>query len=330
MPVLRKTGVRQPWQPSPLQENSDPLRPTLVAVGAQPTPTAQAQFIGRLPRSEDPGHGRAALLIGATQASPGAVVASGYAPRDQVVAPPDRLSPTTVISGAAAAPQAQAQVTSRPGRDEDTTRLARGATVQVGAQPTPAAQTQATYAPRDQTVVQADRLAPTAVIGASATPFGASVVIVGQPRMADRAGAAPIVIGANGTPTSAQTLWSTRPRDGERPPQPALAQRPADALPSGVVRFIGRTAPEAQIVRTAVILRGEQPRPQSNVLWGMTGHALAMALTTGTIRGPGAHGAVLSPATGGAIEGPTNDGTTHSPGTAGTLRSPKAAGTIRG
>src|SRR5437868_6423919 len=96
MPLLRKTGVRSPWLPAPLQESLERVRPALVVVAAMPALLfgGNVQVIGRLPRDEDTTRpARPVIVVQQPVPPPGAFV---WAPRPLdpgVVAQPDRLSP---------------------------------------------------------------------------------------------------------------------------------------------------------------------------------------------------------------------------------------------
>lgn len=232
------------WMPSAARlPNSDPLRPPLLLADPPDATLVQsaAVAIGRLSRPEDVAWpARPAIVVGVSVSVPGASVwapsaarlpnsdpmrpptvrgaaqphppgmaLATTAPRDQAVAPPDRLSPPIVLADVPDATLAQGALAwvGRPARDEDTTRPARPAIVVGAPSLPPGALIRTTAALRDQVAAQPDRVTPAVVrVGQQPVPvaLARSIGVVWE---ADRPGRAPLVVSVAPPRAPAQAIW---------------------------------------------------------------------------------------------------------------------------
>lgn len=108
MRVLRKSGVRQPWQPAPLfLPVDDPNRPVWVVSGQMPIPGAVVLSVGairdgdRLPAT--------VVVVAQGPLSPAGSVLVVPALRDTPSVSPDQLRPTTIVTSPVLLPLAIAR-----------------------------------------------------------------------------------------------------------------------------------------------------------------------------------------------------------------------------
>ncbi len=246
MPLLRKTGARQPWLPGPLlSENTDPLRrtivigmvvPCLLLGGCAQLGPARPLEAGA-PLNTDPR--RPAIIVQGQTPLPGAISWQGAPAR---LPSTDPLRPVITVQDVPDSTLAQPNTTwaSRLPRDEDLTRPARPAQIHGVAVPLPGANVEQISAPRDVGIPPPERLALTQLI-------------VGQPPVPS---AATVPIGR---------ITST-PTDRLAPTQAIIGQQP---IPAG--RAVALTVLRDQVVlvadrlaQTAIVV-GQQPIPSAIV-----------------------------------------------------------------
>lgn len=262
MRLLRKSGIRAPWQPAPLQSATlDPLRGVVVATSQPPVPGAQLQVIGRLSRPEDVNWpARPAIVQVGAQPVPGATLWEPTPPKN---ANTDPLRPLAAQAKPPDATLMQSGIAwlGRLSRDEDTSRPARPATA-IGAPPQlPSAQVQAFAHPFDGGAQPPpDRLSPTTVaVGTTPTPLGqAQPVGAAHDTPLLRLAITSFQAGAQPSP-AAQALATYAPRDqiAAQPDRLSPAQLVVGAVPQplGQAQPIGmpRSTPNNRLAQTVVI-----------------------------------------------------------------------------
>lgn len=170
----------------------DKLSPTVAQVNQPPVPSASSILLGMVPR--DPNIDQAArpvVPIVFPLGAPGAITRATSAPRDQVVAPPDRLAQTALVTGAQPLPVGRTQFV---GIVHDGDRLAPVALVS-GQQPAPAALALPIGQPRS---TPTERLAPPILLAGVQPAPQACAAWVRPPRLST---APPVVFLSGGTIT---------------------------------------------------------------------------------------------------------------------------------
>lgn len=234
MRLLRKTGARSPWQPSPVLEQvivgSDRPEPALLIQGQQPTP-------------DDP------LWFPQPLRSPAI----------------DMPRPIRVYSGQQPTPEALSLRVSRPAILEDVNRPARPAQLIPGWQPTPLGLAQSLSAPRDQVVVTSDRApAPSVIPGDQPTPT-AQVWLGRLLRVEADKLPRPAVVGVGYQPTPLSLFWSgNRPFDADKLPTPIFLGLGQQPLPENPVRLGAPLRVDPSRLPTSVqVVSGQQVIPNS-------------------------------------------------------------------
>lgn len=239
MPLLRKTGVRSPWMPAPLQGALERVRPALVVAAIAPAVLlgGNAQFIGQAARPEDTQWpARPAVLVQQPVPIPGAFVwqpAPARAPNSDplhapllVADPPD---PTLA--------QPSALPIGRLSRPEDAQWPARPIAVQGVPVPVPGAQAIAIVPPR----------------AANTDPLHPLMVQLDAPD--------PTLV----QPSALAIGRLARDEDTSRPARPmllAVGAQPvptAQALPVGVVHDLPIVPPDRP--SAPIVVSGAQPQP---------------------------------------------------------------------
>lgn len=242
MPLLRKTGVRSPWMPSPLLPFTVEQVKQAVVVAALIPPMlygGNAQWVGRLPRSGPDSLPRPIVVVQQSPPIPGAITQQLTAPRETFVAPEDLTRPARVVSQLVLWPGAQALRVGAVLQEADRLALT---TVISATVPLPGAITQALNRPRDEIVVQPDRLSPTTVVVTPLRQIDALALWVGALRRAeaDRPGQRPTAFVPPPPVPWAVAHWTRAGLDPTAPPVPnpiicAVASLTQQAKPLAVL-----------------------------------------------------------------------------------------------
>jgi hypothetical protein len=254
MPLLRKTGVRSPWLPAPLDAaivpSADALRQTIVIGALVPAILLGnvTAFVGRPAPPENVNWpARPAVEQQGPVPVPGAFV---WAPSPARLPNTDPLRPLIVVADApdGALVQSAALWVSRLSRAEDVNWPARALTEQQGPIPIPGAVAISLYAPRDAPAAPADRLAFTQVISGGAPIPDGRTLFVGAVHQApaDRL-AQTTVIGALVPAPSAVSIATYAPRDFVTAPSDRLAftqvVQPPPVPPGAIAQAVGAVHP---------------------------------------------------------------------------------------
>lgn len=364
MPLLRKTGVRSPWQPQPLQAPIEMLRPMVLVSAIVPAVLlgGNTSFVGRPAISENVNWpARPAEVVQIDRPLPGASAIWLSRPLFEVPPATDRVNPTSLIPGQQPIPAAQVQLGS-PARLPNVDPL-RSTTLISGQQPVPVGQVQLGAAarlpnddrlrpilvvsdqpdstlaqpgtlwlsrPLSELIVAPDRLSPTGVqTNQPPVPLG-STQWVGRitATPTDRLALGLQITGAVAQPPGAQAIWLRVPRVPSRLPIGTAVVTPSLPVPAAQPMWVGRVIATPAIrlpIHSVVVVRAREPLPPQVEIQVWT-RPLSSLVPDFTVY---IAATIKGPGLSGIVASPDIQGELKGPGLPGEVASPGIQGAIR-